>query len=83
VRGQRGDAVDLDLMPPSEELVLPAGVPAAAPPDPQLVRALEDGRPARLDDRGAARSTRSGITVRSPDVGPRDEAAARSAGTGR
>jgi diadenylate cyclase len=81
VRGQGGRdaAADRDVVPPSEELVLPAG----APPEPQLVLPPEDDRPARIVDRAAARSTRSGITVRSPDVGPRDEAAARSAGTGR
>ncbi len=73
VRGQRRDAADL----------LPAGVPAGVSPEPQLVRQLDDGRPPRLDDRSTARSTRSGMTVRSPDVGPRDEAAARSAGSGR
>jgi diadenylate cyclase len=80
VRGQgRDGAGDRDLALPPEELVLPAG----APSESQLVRPAEDGRPGRLDDRAAARSIRSGVTVRSPDVGPRDEAAARSAGTGR
>jgi diadenylate cyclase len=80
VRGQQRDAgPELDLVPPSEELVLPAG----APPEPQLARPLDDGRPARIDDRTAVRSARPGMTVRSPDVGPRDEAAARSAGSGR
>jgi len=79
VRGQGRDAAaDRDLGLPPEELMLPAG----APPETQFVRSPEDGR-GRLDDRAAARSARSGITVRTPDVGPRDEAAARSAGTGR
>jgi diadenylate cyclase len=80
VRGQgRDGAGERDVRLPAEELMLPAGVP----PEPPLVRAPEDGRALHLDDRAVARSTRSGITVRSPDVGPRDEAAARSAGTGR
>ncbi|HEX4897217.1 MAG TPA: diadenylate cyclase CdaA [Candidatus Limnocylindrales bacterium] len=65
--------------PPSEELVLPAGGAREA----VLVGSPEDGRPARVDERTVARPVRPGLTVRSPDVGPRDEAAARSAGSGR
>lgn len=82
VRGQARDAAvaaETDSAPPADELVLPAG----STPEPLLVRSGEDGRPGRIDERATARSTRAGITVRSPDVGPRDEAAARSAGTGR
>jgi diadenylate cyclase len=78
-RGPARDSAGDDSIPPSEEL----GLPAVAPSDALLIRSGEDGRPARIDDRAVARSGRSGITVRSPDVGPRDEAAARSAGTGR
>ena len=80
VRAQGRDAAgEREPALPPEELMLPAGATA----ETQLVRPSEDGRAARLDDRAVAHSTRSGITVRSPDVGPRDEAAARSAGTGR